>query len=93
MSVVKLEPKSKKPDLMVSYLDKEYVLPGHITASMMESMFEAQEKDGDDGFLKMFLSKVVPVDFKNVISQDDLAQLAKIWMEYIQAPKDSGSTK
>lgn len=91
MSVIKLEPKAKKPDLKVEYLGKTYVLPGTVTAAMMERMFLAAES-GDDNFLKMFLSDVVPKDFKAVIAQDDLAQLANIWMEHIQGPKDSTST-
>lgn len=93
LSIIKLEPKSKKPDLKVSYLGKDYVLPGHITASMMEQMMTAQEDGGDEAFLKMFLRDVIPTDFKTVLAQEDLPELAKIWMEHIQGPKDGGSTK
>lgn len=93
MSVIKLEPKTKKPDLMVEYLGNSYVLPGHITAAMMEKMISTQEDGGDEAFLKMFLGDVVPKDFKAVLAQEDLAELAKLWMEHVQGPKDGGSTK
>jgi hypothetical protein len=93
MSVIKLESKNRKPDLKVDYLGKNYVLPGNISAALLETMLTTQKDGGDDGFLMVFLSDVVPADFKKVLSQDDLAELAKIWMEYIQGPKDSGSSK
>lgn len=91
MSVIKLEPKAKNPDLKVDYLGKTYVLPGTVTAALMEKLFLAAD-DGDNTFLKVFLSDVVPADFKAVIAQDDLGQLANIWMEHIKGPKDSIST-
>jgi hypothetical protein len=93
MSVIKLQAKNKKPDLKIEYLGKTYVLPGNITAAMMEKMFAIHEQDGDEGFLKMFLSDVLPPEFKAVLGQEDLPQLATLWMEHIQGPKDSGSTK
>jgi hypothetical protein len=92
MSVIKLEPKNKKADLKVEYLGKSYVLPGAISATMLEKMLLAQEAGGDSAFLKLFLSDVVPTDFKNVLAQDDMGQLANIWLEHIQGPKEPGST-
>jgi hypothetical protein len=93
VSVIKLESKNRKPDLKVEYLGQTYTLPGNISAAVLETLLLSQEDKGDEGFLKVFLSDVVPKDFKAAIAQDDLAQLAKIWMEHIQGPKDSGSTK
>ena len=91
MTVIKLEPKSKNPDLKVEYLGQTYVLPGTVTAALMEKLFLAAD-EAENTFLKVFLSDVVPGDFKAVISQDDLGQLANIWMEHIKGPKDSTST-
>jgi hypothetical protein len=91
MSVIKLESKNRKPDLKVEYLGKTYTLPGNISGAILEVMLEGQGEGGDEKFLKAFLSQVIPADFKAVISQDDLGPLAKIWMEHIQGPKDSGS--
>ena len=91
MSVIKLNPKTKKPQLKVSYEGTEYTLPGHISASMIEVMIRAQTKEGDDGFLRVFLANVVPQDFKDVLPQEDMAELAKLWLEHINGPKDSGS--
>lgn len=93
MSIIKLEPKTKKPDLVVNYLGTDYVLIGNITASMLERMFDAQDDEGDKGFLKMFLADVVPTELKKVIPQDDLTELAKLWMGHINGPKESGSKK
>ena len=56
MSVIKLTPKTKKPELKVNYEGTEYTLPGHISASMIEVMIKAQTKEGDDGFLRVFLA-------------------------------------
>jgi hypothetical protein len=58
---------------------------------MLERMFTSQEAEGDQGFLKMFLADVVPEDLKKVIPQEDLSELAKLWMEHINGPKESGS--
>jgi hypothetical protein len=93
MSVIKLEAKNKKPDLMVEYLDKTYVLPGNISAAVLERLIGVQEKGGEEAFLKAFLAEVIPADFKSVLAQDDIAQLVPIWMEHIQGPKESTSTK
>lgn len=92
MSVVKLEAKSKRPALKVEYLGKVYTLPGAISGAMVEQMIATKETAGDEGFLKMFLSDVLPADFKAAISQDDIGPLAKIWMEHVQGPKESSST-
>ena len=91
MSIIKLEPKNKKPDLVVSYEGNDYTLRGHISAAMLEDMIDVRHKKGDDAFLKVFLRDVVPADFKKVLPQEDIDQLAKIWMEHIQGPKDSSS--
>jgi hypothetical protein len=91
MSVIKLEPKNKKPDLKVNYLGTEYVLPGAISALMLEKMMDAQEAGGDSAFLSIFLKEVVPAEFKKVLPYDDMAELANLWLEHIQGPKDSGS--
>jgi hypothetical protein len=93
VSVIKLESKNRKPDLKVEYLGETYTLPGNISAAVLETMLQGQEDKGDEGFLRVFLADVIPEDFKAAIAQDDLAQLAKIWMEHIQGPKDSGSSK
>lgn len=92
MSVVKLQPKKAKPDLKVEYLEEVYTLPGNISAAMIEQMFYAKDKDGDEGFLKMFLADIIPSDLKSKISGEDLGELAKIWVEYVQGPKGPGST-
>jgi hypothetical protein len=93
MSIIKLEPKAKKPDLVVEYLGKTYTLPGHISAAMLEQMLTVQSKRGNEAFLKVFLQDVLPTDFKKVLPQEDLDQLARVWMEHIQGPKDSSSDK
>jgi hypothetical protein len=93
MSVIKLEPKTSKPDLKVEYLGKVYTLPGTISAAMLEKLFFASDKESPEGFLKMFLAEVMPKDFKSVIAQDDLGPLSQIWVEHIQGPKESGSTE
>lgn len=92
MSVVKLEPKKAKPDLKVEYLGEVYILPGNISAAMIEQMYYAKDANGDEGFLKMFLADILPAEMKSKISSDDLGELAKIWVEYVQGPKGSGST-
>jgi hypothetical protein len=92
MSVIKLETAQKRPDLKVEYDGKVYVLPGKISGAMVEKMIASQKDGGDEAFLAVFLSDVVPADFKSAIAQDDLGPLAKIWLEHIQGPKDSGST-
>lgn len=91
MSVIKLTPKKKKPELKVDYLGNTYTLPGHISAEMFEVMIRAQDKKGDDGFLRVFLSSVVPQDFKAVLAQDDMVTLLNLWLEHINGPKGSGS--
>lgn len=93
MAVIKLEPKKNKPDLKVEYLGKVYTLPGDVSAAVLEKMFFAKDQGGDEGFLKMFLADVMPADFKAAIAQADLGELAKIWVEHIQGPKESGSTE
>ena len=92
MSVIKLDSTKKKPNLKVQYDGKVYVLPGNISGAMVEKMIATQKDGGDEAFLAVFLSDVVPTDFKKAIAQDDLGPLAKVWLEHIQGPKDSGST-
>lgn len=91
MSVIKLTPKKKKPELKVDYLGETYTLPGYISAAMFEVMIKAQDNEGDDGFLRVFLSSVVPNDFKLALAQEDMVGLLNLWLEYINAPKESGS--
>lgn len=91
MSVVKLQAKKQQPALQVEYLGSVYILPGSISGSMVEQMIASSQSSGDEGFLLMFLSEVMPADFKAVISQDDIGPLAKIWMEHVQGPKGSSS--
>jgi hypothetical protein len=91
MSIIKLEPKNKRPDLVVEYEGKNYTLPGHISAAMLEDMIGVRARKGDDAFLRMFLRDVVPEDFKKVLPQEDIDQLAQVWMEHIKGPKDSSS--
>lgn len=93
MSVIKLEPTKRKPDLKVDYLGKTYTLPGTVSVALLEKLVVAENKKQGDAFLKAFLDFVVPEDFKRVLSQDDLAQLVPIWMEHIQGPKEPASTK
>lgn len=92
MSVIKLNSAKKKPDLKVEYDGEVYTLPGNISGAMIEKMIATQKDGGDEAFLAVFLSDVVPADFKKAIAQDDLGPLAKLWLEHIQGPKDSGST-
>lgn len=93
MTIIKLEPKNRRPDLVVSYEGKNYTLPGHISAAMLEEMIDVRHKKGDEAFLRTFLRDVVPTDFKKVLPQEDLDQLARVWMEHIQGPKDTSSDK
>lgn len=93
MSIIKLEPKNRKPDLVVEYEGNTYTLPGHISAAVLEEMIATRNKKGDDAFLKAFLRDVVPTDFKKVLPQEDLDQLVKVWMEHIQGPKGGSSEK
>jgi hypothetical protein len=93
MSIIKLEPTKKNPDLVIEYLGKKYTLPGQISVAMLERLVAIKDKDSESGeaFVAAFLELVVPTDFKQVLSQDDLAQLIPIWMEHIQGPKGSSS--
>jgi hypothetical protein len=91
MTVIKLTPKTKKPELKVDYEGTTYTLPGHISASMIEVMMDAQNKEGGDGFLRVFLANVVPKDFKEALAQEDMAELLNLWLGHINGPKDSGS--
>jgi hypothetical protein len=91
MSVIKLESKNKKPDLKVNYLGTDYILPGNISAALLEKLISVKDEDGEQEFLKAFLSDVVPSDFKKVLNQEDIAQLVPIWMEHIQGPKEPSS--
>jgi hypothetical protein len=91
MSIIKLEPTVKKPDLKVSYLGNTYTLPGHISVALLEKLVAIKDESNGEAFVKAFLELVVPADFKQVLAQEDLAQLVPIWMEHIQGPKDSNS--
>lgn len=91
MSVIKIKSKSTKPDLKVNYLGKDYILPGNISAALLEKLISVKDEGGEEDFLRAFLSEVVPTDFKKVLAQDDIAQLVPIWMEHIQGPKEPNS--
>lgn len=91
MSVIKLESKSKKPDLKVEYLGKTYTLPGSISAALLERLMGVKDEGSEEEFLKAFLAEVVPADFKKALAQEDIVQLVPVWMEHIQGPKESGS--
>lgn len=91
MSIIKITPSKKKPDLKVEYLGNEYVLPGNISAALLERLMLVQEKNGEEAFLSAFLAEVVPLDFKKALAQEDIVQLVPIWMEHIQGPKDGKS--
>ena len=89
--LLQIQAKNKKPDLKVNYLGKDYVLPGNISAALLEKLISVKDEGGEEDFLKAFLSEVVPADFKKVLAQDDIAQLVPIWMEHIQGPKEPSS--
>jgi len=91
MSIIKLEPTIKKPDLKVSYKGKTYTLPGHISVAMLERLMGASGGAEGEAFFRAFLDVVIPDDFKKVLAQEDLAQLVPIWMEHIQGPKEPSS--
>lgn len=90
MSVIKLEA-SKKPDLVISYLDNEYILPGNVSADFVEVMVNAQ--DSDEELTKAFLADIIPADFKKVLAASDIAPLVRIWADYVNAPKESASAE
>ena len=85
MSVIKLESKEAKPDLVVEYKGKEYVLPGNLTADDLEA-FVGAEKDALKA-TREFLARIIPADFKKVLAQADLEPLTQIWMEHVNGPK------
>jgi hypothetical protein len=93
MSIIKLEPTKKTPDLVIDYLGKKYTLLGQISVAMLERLVGIKDKEENSGeaFVAAFLELVVPADFKAVLAQDDLAQLIPIWMEHINGPKGSSS--
>lgn len=86
MSVIKLESKEAKPDLVVEYKGEQYILPGNLTAEMVEAFVNAKEKPVEA--TQKFLSLIVPTDFKAVLAQADLEPLTQIWLEYVKAPKE-----
>ena len=91
MSVIKLNPKTKKPALKVEYDGNTYVLPGHVSASMVESILKPRAEGTVDGVLQTFLDNVVPKDFKDVLAEADMGDLLTLWLGHINGPKDSGS--
>lgn len=86
-SVIKLESKETKPDLVVEYKGKEYILPGNLTAEILEAFVNAKDKPLEA--TQKFLELILPSDFKKVLAQPDLEPLTNIWLEYVNAPKDS----
>lgn len=86
MSVIKLESKEAKPDLVVEYKGKQYILPGNLSADDLEVFVNAQGQPIEA--TKAFLSRVIPKDFKKVLAQADLEPLTNIWLEYVKAPKE-----
>ncbi len=86
MSVIKLESKEAKPDLVVEYKGKEYVLPGNLSAGDLEAFVKAQ---GNPLLAtEAFLGRIIPQDFKDVLAQADLEKLTEIWLEHVNGPKD-----
>jgi len=89
MTVIKLESSETKPDLVVEYKGKEYKLPGTIDVDTLQEIL-ASKKD-EMAQIEIFLRRVCPTEFKKVLTPTDLAQLVKIWAEYVNAPKESAS--
>lgn len=86
MTVIKLESKEAKPDLVVEYKGIEYILPGNLTADDMETFVTVAEDKIQ--FTKEFLSRIIPKEFKKVLAQADVEPLVVIWAEHINGPKD-----
>lgn len=90
MTVINLEPKEVKPDLVVNYKDVDYILPGTINSDFLEITLGSN--DGST-FLKAFMQCIIPAEMKVHLPQDDIMQLANIWSAYVSAPKDSSSNE
>jgi hypothetical protein len=90
-SVIKLEASESKPDLVVEYKGKEYILPGNIDSEYLEEMLAS--KNDEPTIIEIFLRRICPADFKKVLAPADIPQLAKIWGEYVNAPKESNSNE
>lgn len=86
MTVIKLESKEAKPDLVVEYKGGEYILPGNLTAELLEAFVNAKDKPIEA--TQKFLNLVLPTDFKAVLAQADLEPLTQLWLEYVKAPKE-----
>jgi len=86
MSVIKLEPKEAKPDLVVEYKGNEYILPGNLSADDLEAFVNATGEPIEA--TKAFLARILPKDFKKVLAQADIEPLTQIWLEYVKAPKE-----
>lgn len=89
MSVIKLEASETKPDLIVEYKGKQYKLVGNMSAEVLEEILAS--KDDEPKIIEIFMRHILPADFKKVLAPADVAQLAKIWGEYVNAPKGSDS--
>lgn len=90
MSVIKLGAAEVKPDLVVEYKGKEYVLPGTVNADFLEYTVASKESSA---FFQAFIKCIIPDDFKKVLPEQDMANLVEIWAEYVSAPKDSSSNE
>ena len=90
MTVINLEPKDAKPDLVVAYKGTEYVLPGMVNADFLELTIGSKE---GTAFFVAFMQCIVPNEMKAVLPEADLMQLADIWSTYVNAPKDSSSNE
>lgn len=88
-SVIKLDASETKPDLMVEYKGKQYKLVGNMNAEVLEEMLAS--KDDEAKVIEIFMRQVLPADFKKVLVPADIAQLAKIWVEYVNGPKELSS--
>lgn len=89
MSVIKLESKETKPDLVVDYKGKEYVLPGSVSAGLIERILANVENPTE--LAKIVLAEVIPQDFKDALAQADIEPLVNLWSNYINAPKEQPS--
>lgn len=86
MTVIKLESKEAKPDLVVEYKGVEYILPGNLSADDLEAFVDAEGKPVEA--TKVFLSRIIPKEFKKALAQADIPPLTQIWLEYVQGPKE-----
>lgn len=89
MSVIKLESRESRPDLVVEYKGNEYVLPGTVSAGLIERILANVENPSE--LARIVLAEVIPQDFKDVLAQADIEPLVNIWSEHINAPKSQPS--